>query len=61
MKTDNISLFSFSLESLSQNGYVLCKVSLDLHNSDIEGNIMTEYEAKFIEQNKIIYYLVVKK
>ena len=47
MKTDNIDLFSFSIESLSEYGYKLKNVSLDLHNSDFEGNVMTEYEKKF--------------
>lgn len=61
MKTDNISLFSFSLETLSQNGYVLYKVSLDLHNSDVLDNIMTEYEKKFVDNGQKINYLVAKK
>lgn len=47
MKTDNISLFEFSLESLSEYGYKLKNILLDLHNSDFEGNVMTEYEKKF--------------
>lgn len=47
MKTDNIDLFGFSIESLSCFGYKLKNVTLDLHNSDFEGNIMTEYEKKF--------------
>ena len=47
MKTDNIDLFAFSIESLSEFGYKLKNVSLDLHNSDFENNIMTEYEKKF--------------
>ena len=50
MKTDNISLFEFSIESLSNFGYKLKNISLDLHNSDYEGNIMTEYEKKFNEK-----------
>lgn len=49
MKTDNIHLFEFSIESLSEYGYKLKNVSLDLHNSDIEENFMTEYEKKFSE------------
>lgn len=61
MKTDNISLFSFSLETLSQNGYVLYKVSLDLHSSDVLDNIMTEYEKKFVDNGQKINYLVAKK
>ena len=47
MKTDNIDLFAFSIESLSEFGYKLKNISLDLHNSDFEGNIMTEYEKRF--------------
>ena len=47
MKTDNTALFEFSLESLSEYGYKLRNISLDLHNSDFEGNVMTEYEKKF--------------
>lgn len=47
MKTDNTSLFEFSIESLSFYGYKLKNISLDLHNSDFEGNVMTEYEKKF--------------
>lgn len=61
MKTDNTNLFEFSLVSLSNNGYVLEKVSLDLHNSDIEDNIMTEYEKKFSEKMMKINYLKAKK
>lgn len=61
IKTDNTSLFEFSLESLTQYGYFIDKVSLDLHNSDVKDNIMTEYEKKFVEDNMKIYYLVVKK
>ena len=49
MKTDNIHLFEFSIESLSEYGYKLKNISLDLHNSDIEENFMTEYEKKFSE------------
>ena len=47
MKTDNIDLFAFSIESLSEFGYKLKNVTLDLHNSTFENNIMTEYEKKF--------------
>ncbi len=47
MKTDNIDLFAFSIESLSNFGYKLRNVTLDLHNSDFEDNVMTEYEKKF--------------
>jgi len=50
MKTDYIDLFAFSIESLSDFGYKLKNVTLDLHNSDFEDNVMTEYEKKFSEK-----------
>lgn len=56
-KTDNQGLFEFSLESFSQNGFALYNVSLDLHKSDFDGNIVTEYEQKFAEQGMSIYRL----
>ena len=43
MKTDNMNLFEFSLEELSKHEYKFEKVYLDLHNSNIEDNIETEY------------------
>lgn len=55
-KTDNKYLFAYSLSSLSQNGYILEKVSLDLHKEDIP-NVLTEYEKKFSEQGILINYL----
>lgn len=61
MKTDNINLFEYSLETLSQNNYFFEKVSLDLHNSDIIDNIMTEYEKKFTQKGIKINYLYAKK
>lgn len=56
-KTDNMHFFEFSIESLSQNGFVLENVSLDLHHSGFEGNIVTEYEHRFSEQGLPIYRL----
>jgi tRNA (guanine-N7-)-methyltransferase len=54
-KTDNQGLFEFSLMSFSEYGMLLKFVSLDLHNSDFEGNIMTEYEEKFSQKGSRIY------
>ena len=61
MKTDNINLFEYSLETLSLNGYSFEKVSCDLHNSDVIDNIMTEYEKKFTQKGIKINYLYAKK
>jgi len=46
-KTDNRILFEFSLESFSRQKWLVQNVSLDLHRSGMEDNIMTEYEEKF--------------
>lgn len=54
-KTDNQKLFEYSLCSFSQYGMTLKQVWLDLHHSDFEGNIMTEYEEKFSSQGQPIY------
>ncbi|WNF22110.1 tRNA (guanosine(46)-N7)-methyltransferase TrmB [Mesobacillus jeotgali] len=54
-KTDNQGLFEYSLVSFSHYGMKLNYVSLDLHNSDYEGNIMTEYEEKFSSLGSRIY------
>jgi tRNA (guanine-N7-)-methyltransferase len=54
-KTDNQGLFEYSLVSFSQYGMILKDVSLDLHQSEFEGNIMTEYEEKFSNKGNRIY------
>ena len=56
-KTDNQKLFEFSIENLSRAGFMLKNVSLDLHKSSFEGNIVTEYEQKFVSQGLPIYRL----
>ncbi|MBE6727142.1 MAG: tRNA (guanosine(46)-N7)-methyltransferase TrmB [Ruminococcaceae bacterium] len=56
-KTDNMHLFEFSIEQFSANGFALENVSLDLHNSGFEGNIMTEYEERFVNLGQPIYRL----
>ena len=35
-------------------------ITLDLHNSGYEGNIMTEYEKLFSEQGMPIYRMEIK-
>ncbi|MCL2571904.1 MAG: tRNA (guanosine(46)-N7)-methyltransferase TrmB [Defluviitaleaceae bacterium] len=56
-KTDNRSLFEFSLQSFSEQGWLMKNISLDLHQSDMEDNIMTEYEEKFSTKGFPIYRL----
>ena len=59
-KTDNQGLFEYSLASMSQYGLYFKQVWLDLHQSDFEGNIETEYEQKFAARGQRIYRLEAK-
>ncbi len=54
-KTDNMHFFEYSLEQYSSCGYGIKNISLDLHASDFEGNIVTEYEKKFSDMGMPIY------
>ncbi len=54
-KTDNTKLFEFSLNSFSDYGLRLKNITLDLHNSKFEGNVMTEYETNFTNLGQPIY------
>ncbi len=56
-KTDNMHFFEFSIEHFTNAGFKLKNISLDLHNSDFEGNIETEYEHKFASLGQPIYRL----
>lgn len=58
-KTDNRELFDFSVEEIPQANWKLKEVTYDLHNSEfVEGNVMTEYEERFITEGKAINRLV---
>lgn len=54
MKTDNVELFDFSLETFPENGFTLQNVTRDLHENPPADNIMTEYEQNFVSQGKPI-------
>lgn len=55
-KTDNISLFQFTLNELAELRLIMKEISLDVHEDDrFIDNIMTEYEEKFSKKgNKIM-------
>ncbi|WP_161877813.1 tRNA (guanosine(46)-N7)-methyltransferase TrmB [Alkalibacterium sp. MB6] len=59
-KTDNQGLFEYSLTSFSHYPASLTHVYLDLHNSDVEDNVMTEYEEKFSQKGNRIYKAVIQ-
>lgn len=47
-KTDNRSLFDYSLDSALASGWKTRDITYDLHSSEYSsGNIMTEYEVRF--------------
>ena len=56
-KTDSRPFFEYSVESFKNNGFELSNVTNDLHNSGFKGNIVTEYEQRFLEQGLPIYRL----
>lgn len=58
MKTDNIDLFDFSLESLTTYGYDIINKTNDLND---DNNILTEYEEKFRNKNIGINKLIAIK
>lgn len=55
-KTDNRPLFDFSVESVEEsNLWHIDELTYDLHNSEfLPGNIMTEYESRFVAEGKPI-------
>ena len=60
-KTDNPRFFEWSLQEICQFGWLIQNISLDLHNSDFEGNVMTEYEEKFSAEGYRIYRLEARR
>ncbi len=60
-KTDNAPLFEFSLNSFAGEDFRLSNITFDLHSSDFEGNVMTEYEERFVNDGKPIYRLEARK
>ena len=62
MKTDNQALFEYSLQSFNNYHWQFLDLSLDLHHRlNDEVIITTEYEDKFIQNGKQIYFIKVKK
>ncbi|MGI6201933.1 MAG: tRNA (guanosine(46)-N7)-methyltransferase TrmB [Eubacteriales bacterium] len=59
MKTDNSTLFEFSLEEFSACGFKLHSLTRDLHASEFAAdNIITEYEENFLSKGETIKHVV---
>lgn len=66
MKTDNKGLYEFTCQEIERLGHELGldieASSRDLHKSKYsKGNIITEYERKFIDKDEKIYYMLIRK
>ncbi|MDW7663027.1 MAG: hypothetical protein SCL54_16620 [Bacillota bacterium] len=59
-KTDNRSLFEFSLNEFAELDLIMRNISLDLHKQDELDNVMTEYEEKFSSQGYPIFRVEVR-
>ena len=59
LKTDNRTLFEYSLMTFNHYGMKFLDVSVDLHQDPAAypDNVMTEYETKFHEKGQPIYLL----
>ncbi len=55
MKTDNPSLFEYSILAFLEAGYEMEEISVDFRRQDHPEDPLTEYEQKFVEQGKPIY------
>ena len=62
-KTDNRDLFDFSVEKAENSPiWNIKELTYDLHHSEfLEGNIMTEYESKFVAEGKPICRFVLSR
>lgn len=62
-KTDNTSLFDFSLEEVEEAGWRLMAYTRDLHHDESmnQGNIMTEYEERFSAKGNPIHKLIASR
>lgn len=61
MKTDNSTLFEFSLLQFQEAGWYLHDISVDFRRNPHEEDAITEYEARFLSLGQPIYRAVWKK
>lgn len=61
MKTDNSSLFEFSILQFQEAGWFLHDISVDYRRVAHDEDAITEYEARFLSLNQPIYRAVWKK
>lgn len=59
-KTDNTDLFEASQEYFKESGFSIEFLTYDLHKSDFDKNIMTEYEEKFTTLGMETMFLIAR-
>jgi tRNA (guanine-N7-)-methyltransferase len=57
-KTDDTDLFNASQEYFKESGFTINYLTYDLHQSDFDRNIMTEYEKKFTKLGMKTMFLI---
>ncbi|KGK86975.1 tRNA (guanosine(46)-N7)-methyltransferase TrmB [Clostridium sp. HMP27] len=57
-KTDDTDLFNASQEYFKESGFAINYLTYDLHESDFDKNIMTEYEKKFTQLGMKTMFLI---
>jgi tRNA (guanine-N7-)-methyltransferase len=60
-KTDDPILFEDSQRYFTECGFDIIYITYNLHTSDFQDNIMTEYEIKFVEKGVPIMFLIARK
>lgn len=59
-KTDNVELFEASQVYFKESGFSIDYLTYDLHKSDFQGNVVTEYEEKFTSLGMKTMFLLAK-
>lgn len=59
-KTDDTELFEESQEYFKENGFIIEYLTYDLHNSNFDKNVVTEYEEKFTSLGMKTMFLIAK-
>ena len=59
-KTDDVDLFNASMEYFTESGFQITFNTYNLHSSEFEQNIVTEYEEKFTNLGMNTMFLIAK-
>jgi len=59
-KTDNPILFEYSVETIQKYNMDVILIDKDIHSHKSYDNIMTEFEAKFVEEGKPIHKIIAR-